>query len=168
MNNNKKQNKFEHAPSQPSAATKPTSPSRDVQAARPDQRNPAVFRRNTRKGKTGYSPRTLSQGKRANATTGSTPKAGRPDTKWISSSRNGGLGRSASSHNRKRLQQKVYDPLLGRHPIPVVKAPDLLEQIVEDTNFLLAIATVRKEPHQAPGCDHKSVVEVCEELLTSP
>lgn len=36
-----------------------------------------------------------------------------------------------------------------------------MEQIVEDANFLQAILAVGKEPDKAPGCDHKSVGDVC-------
>jgi len=43
-----------------------------------------------------------------------------------------------------------------------------MEQIVEDANFLQAIRIVGRDPHKAPGCDHRSVSDVCLHLLTDP
>ena len=57
--------------------------------------------------------------------------------------------------------------MLGSHHIPTVEASDLMEQIVEETNFLQAIAAVGRDPEKAPGCDHKSVGEVCRWLYSN-
>ena len=62
---------------------------------------------------------------------------------------------------------RAYDPLLGGHPIPVVAVPNLMELIVEDTNFYNAVRKVNSEPHKAPGCDRKTVREVCLPLIES-
>jgi len=61
-----------------------------------------------------------------------------------------------------------YDPLLGKHNIPVVEATDLMEQIVDDANFIQAILAVGRNPRKAPGYDHKSVEETCCGLLNDP
>ena len=152
------------ASSKPSASTKHTIPASNVQAAPSGQRTQRDSRRNIRKGKTG-SFRTLLPKKGHQATEESTPKAGQSDTMR----QHGGHNCSASSRNRKCFrQQRIYDPLLGSHSIPVVKVPTLLEQIVEDDNFLQALAAVRRDPNKAAGFDHKSIRDVCNSLLTSP
>lgn len=76
--------------------------------------------------------------------------------------------RSTKPANPKdRKPRAVYDPLLGRHPIPVVQTPHLMEQIVDDANFLAAIKKVNAEPHKACGVDGKTVREVCGPLIES-
>ena len=81
----------------------------------------------------------------------------------------GGRNKAGISNNRKFYGRgKVYDPLLGRHPIPVIVAPNLLEQIVADTNFMDALVKVNSEPDKAPGCDHRSIRDVCVPLLNDP
>lgn len=62
---------------------------------------------------------------------------------------------------------KVYDPNLGRHPIPVCNCTDLMERIVDDTNFLTALKKVNRKPKKAAGIDHRTVREVCGPLLAS-
>ena len=41
-----------------------------------------------------------------------------------------------------------------------------MEQIVEEANFLQAISAVGKDPEKAPGCDHRSVGDVCRWLYS--
>ena len=137
----------------PVAAAKQTAPMREVQAER----------RNTHMGQPGRTPETLSPRKENHATTGKHPQAGKQDTTQ-KPFRRGGLDCPASSHSQKALTWAYYDPLLGNHRIPAIEAPDLMEQIVEDANFLQAINVVGKEPDKAPGYDHKSVKEVCDKL----
>lgn len=98
---------------------------------------------------------------------GARPQDGQQDT-GHSSFRSGGSDCSASSHNRKAPTRAYYDPLLGNHCIPVIEVPDLMEQIVDDANFLHAILSVGKDPNKASGCDHKSVGDVCRWLYSTP
>ena len=141
------------APHMPFAPAKHTSPMRDVQA----------HRRNTRKGQHGRTSQTPSHRKDETATEEMRPQDGQRDTRNSDYS-SGGPDCSASSHSRKATTRTYYDPLLGNHHIPAVEAPGLMEQIVEDANFLQAINAVGKEPDKAPGYDHKSVKEVCGKL----
>jgi len=134
----------------PFAPTKHTSPKRNVQAKR----------RNIRKGQPKRTSLTLSPRKDEQAAAGVRPQDGQQDTgayDFVS----GGPDCSASSHNRKAPTRSYYDPLLGNHNIPVIEATDLMEQIVDDANFLKAINAVSKDPEKAPGYDHKSVGDVC-------
>ena len=141
---------------QPIAPTKHTLPMREVQADR----------RNTRKEQPERIPETLSSRKDEFATEGKRPQDGQQDTTILIS--HGGPDCSASSSNRKAPPERYYDPLLGNHHIPVVEAPDLMEQIVDEANFLQAIAAVGKDPNKAAGCDHRTVKEVYFYLLTNP
>ena len=84
------------------------------------------------------------------------PKVGLTDTGYT-----GGRNKAANSGTRKIPNRTVYDPLLGKHTIPVVAAPDLLEQIVADGNFMTALQKVNSAPYKATGCDHRTVREVC-------
>jgi len=43
-----------------------------------------------------------------------------------------------------------------------------MERIVDDANFLHAILAVGKAPEKAPGCDHRSVGDVCRQLYSAP
>ena len=139
----------------PSAGAEINSRPRDVQASR----------RNTRNGQSKHAPRTLSPQKEGLAAIEHAPQAGnRVDT---AQSQRGGLARSASSHRRRYRRKPVYDPLLGRHSIPVVKVPNLLEQIVCEANILRAVREVKSEPKKASGCDGKAVKEVCIPLQES-
>ncbi|MBO4491320.1 MAG: hypothetical protein J5944_08185 [Lentisphaeria bacterium] len=79
----------------------------------------------------------------------------------------GGRNKAAFSNGRSGLYG-VYDPWLGKHPIPTVNVPNLLEQIVADTNFNAALVKVNSEPRKAVGCDRKTVREVCVPLLNDP
>lgn len=143
------------APHMPFAPAKHTNPMRDVQA----------HRRNTRKGQHGRTSQTPSHRKDETATEEMRPQDGQRDTRNSDYS-SGGPDCSASSHNRKATTRIFYDPLLGNHHIPAVKASDLMEQIVEDANFLQAVAAVGKEPDKAPGYDHRSVGDVCRWLYS--
>ena len=141
----------------PFAPAKHTTPAREVQAER----------RNSRKGQPGRTLQTLLPRKDEQAAAGERPQDGQQDT--VSHCQfPGGSDCSASSHNRKAPQWAFYDPLLGKHHIPVVEAPDLMEQIVEDANFLQAILAVARDPEKASGCDHKSIRDVCLYLYTYP
>ena len=91
---------------------------------------------------------------------GECPQDRQPDTRLLDYFP-GGPDCSASSHNRKASTWAYYDPLHGNHQIPVVKVPDLIEQIVEDANFLNAIRVVGKAPEKAPGYGYRSVGDVC-------
>ena len=123
-------------------------------------------RRNTRSGQPGSAPRTLPHKKRGSAAIERTPIVGTRDTTAPSFLR-GGLARSARSNSRSSRQQQVYDPLPERHVIPAVKVPNLMELIVDDANFLAAINSIKSEPGKAPGCDGKTVMEVCQPLIES-
>ena len=79
----------------------------------------------------------------------------------------GGLSRNANSQHRNAPSQAIYDPLIGRHPIPVCNCTNLMEHIVEDTNFLTALRKVNSDPNKAAGIDRRKVREVCEPLLAS-
>ena len=128
------------------------SPMQDVQA----------FRRNTRMGQPGCHPRTLPPKRIGCAAIGDIQKVEASDTKQ------GGRACSASSRRRKATREQVYDPLLGRHPIPSVKVPNLLELIADDANILQAAHKVGAEPNKATGIDHKTVRDVCTSLKESP
>ena len=141
----------------PFAPAKHTTPMREVQA----------YRRNTRKGQPGRISLTLPPRKDDQTAAGVRPQDGQQDTRH-STFRSGGPECSASSHNRNASTRAHYDPLLGNHDIPVVEAPDLMEQIVEEANFLHAILSVGKDPNKASGCDHKSVGDVCRWLYSTP
>ena len=135
---------------------KPITSSREVQAEK----------RNTRDGQQGATTRTMSPEKEPQAATGYAPKDGQQNTKplW----RHGGSNCSASSDKRKAPKRRIYDPLIGNHQIPVVTNPKLMEQIVDEANFLKAIRIVAREPKKACGCDHKSVKVVCSILRDHP
>ena len=105
------------------------NPMRDVQA----------YRRNTHMGQPGRISLTLPPRKDDMTAAGERPQDGQQDTRH-STFRSGGPECSASSHNRKASARPYYDPLLGNHQIPVVEVPDLMEQIVEETNFFHAFA----------------------------
>jgi len=141
----------------PFAPAKHTTPMRDVQA----------YRRNTHMGQPGRTSLTLPPRKDDHAATGERPQDGQQDTK-LSDQHTGGPDCSASSLNRKASTRAYYDPLLGNHNIPVVEVPDLMEQIVEEANFLHAILSVGKDPNKASGCDHRSVGDVCRQLYSTP
>lgn len=139
----------------PSASAKHTTPIRGVQAER----------RNTRKGQPGRVSLTLPPRKDEQTAAGTHPQVGQQDTKVSDSP--GGSDCSASSHSRNALERKIYDPLLGNHHIPTVEASDLMEQIVEEANFLRAIDSVSKDPDKAPGYDHRKVGDVCRILYSN-
>lgn len=80
----------------------------------------------------------------------------------------GGHQRYANSQHRNALTRKVYDPLIGRHNIPVCNCMDLMEHIVADHNFQTALRKVNSEPNKAAGYDRRKVREVCGPLLASP
>ncbi len=141
----------------PFASAKHTTPRREVQAGR----------RNTRKGQPGHTPSTLPLRKDEQTVAGARPQVGQQDTKSSDHLHIGGPVCSASSHSRKAPKWKIYDPLLGNHHIPTVEASDLMEQIVEDANFLQAISAIGKDPEKASGCDHKKVGEVCRWLYSN-
>ena len=63
---------------------------------------------------------------------------------------------------------RILDPNIGSHPIPAVKVPDLLEQIVADENVIYAVKKVNAEPAKASGLDRRKVWDVCLPLLTDP
>ena len=139
----------------PLAEVKINSRHRDVQ----------VVRRNARSGQPERAPRTLLSRKESMTAIGQAPQAGnRTDT---TQSQRGGPARSASSLSRRYRHKPVYDPLLGRHPIPAVKVPNLLELVVDDENIISAVKKVNSEPDKAVGCDRKTVREVCLPLLES-
>ena len=79
---------------------------------------------------------------------------------------NDGPDRSASEPKREKPKHRVYDPLIGKHSIPVINGDNLLERIIEEENFLQAIDFIAREPKKASGCDHKSVKEVCDFFST--
>ena len=128
---------------------------RDVQAKR----------RNTRKGQPERTSLTLPFRKDEQTAAGTRPQVGQQDT-GLSNSFPSGPVSSASSHSRKVSKRRLYDPMLGRHHIPTVEASNLMEQIVEDANFLQAITAVGKDPEKAPGCDHRKVGDVCRWLYS--
>lgn len=140
----------------PFASAKHTTPMREVQAGR----------RNTRKGQPGRTPLTLPPRKDEQTTAGARPQDGQQDT-GLSELFPGGPACSASSHSRKASKRRIYDPMLGNHHIPTVEASDLMEQIVEDANFLRAIDSVSKDPDKAPGYDHRKVGDVCRILYSN-
>ena len=80
----------------------------------------------------------------------------------------GGHQQYANSQHRNVPARKVYDPLIGRHPIPVCNCMNLMEHIVADQNFLTALRKVNSEPNKAAGYDRRKVREVCGPLLASP
>lgn len=135
---------------------KPVTSSRDVQAEK----------RNTRDGQQGGTTGTMSPGKEPQAATGYAPKDGQQNTK--PTRRHGGSDCSASSYKRKAHKRRYYDPLIGNHQIPVVTNLKLMEQIVDEANFLQAIRIVAREPKKACGCDRKSVKVVCSILRDHP
>ena len=141
----------------PFALAKHTTSMRDVQA----------YRRNTHTGQPGRTSQTLSPRKEELAAAGARPQDGQQNTRFEPFV-NGGSDCSASSHNRAASKRAFYDPLIGSHQIPVVSVPNLMEQIVEEANFLQAIRMVGKEPNKASGCDHRSVGNVCCELYNNP
>ena len=141
----------------PFAPAKHTTPMRDVQA----------YWRNTHKGRPGRISLTLPPRKDDQTAAGERHQDGQQDTR-LSDYSHGDSDCSASSHNRKAPTRAYYDPLLGNHQIPVIGVPDLMEQIVEDTNFLQAICVVGRDPEKAPGCDHKKVGDVCHWLYSTP
>ena len=135
------------------------NPMRDVQA----------YRRNPHMGQPGRTSQTLPPRKDDPTTAGERPQDGQQDTKFSDHLHTGGPDCSASSLNRKTSYTRAYyDPLLGNHHIPVVEVPDLMEQIVDEANFLHAIHTVGKDPNKASGCDHRSVGDVCRQLYSTP
>lgn len=111
--------------------------------------------------------RTLPSTERSPAAEGSKPTVRLPDANPVHPIRNGGQKESARSHNWKPHRNKVYDPNLGRHSVPVVEDPHLMERIVDDSNFIRALEKINQEPNKACGCDHKGVREVCSHLLES-
>ena len=141
----------------PFAPAKHTSSMRDVQA----------YRRNTHMGQPGRISLTLPPRKDNQTAAGERPQDGQQDIR-LSDCFPGGPDCSASSHNWKSSTRAYYDPLLGNHHIPVVEVPDLMEQIVKDTNFLQAICAVGRDPNKASGCDHRSVGDVCRWLYSTP
>jgi group II intron reverse transcriptase/maturase len=74
----------------------------------------------------------------------------------------------SSSVQVKELEKIAYDPLYGFHVIPCVKTDCLLEAVADDENCIKAILKVRKKPEKSPGCDEKTVVEVCDSLISDP
>ena len=141
----------------PFAPAKHTTPMREVQA----------YRRNTRMGQPGHTSLTLPPRKDDYAAADVRPQDGQQNAR-LSDYFPGGSDCSASSHDRNVSPRRYYDPLIGNHHIPVVEVPDLMEQIVEDANLMQAIATVGKDPNKAAGCDHRTVKDVCFNLLTNP
>ena len=99
---------------------------------------------------------------RSQATNGDASKDG-----WTGShvSQMGSPTKPANSKGRKPA--RVYDPLYGRHQIPVVNVPDLMEQVVDDANIMLALCKTYSKPNKAVGVDHKTVRDVCVPLMTS-
>ncbi|MCQ2353255.1 MAG: hypothetical protein MJ033_07235 [Victivallaceae bacterium] len=71
----------------------------------------------------------------------------------------------ASQDNGKR--KPVFDSLVGKYPVPVIRVPNLLEVIVSEENFLRAIKEINSAPDKACGIDRKSVRDVCEQLENS-
>ncbi len=65
----------------------------------------------------------------------------------------------------KSKQRAVYDAYLGRHPIPAVTTPNLMEQMVEDANMISAVKAINSKPKKAAGVDGLTVRDVCEPLL---
>ena len=45
---------------------------------------------------------------------------------------------SESEPKRENPKHRVYDPLIGKHSIPVINGDNLLERILEEGNFLQA------------------------------
>ena len=74
--------------------------------------------------------------------------------------------KSASPEDRKPKSDE-YDPWLGRHPIPVVEDPNLMEKITNDDNLLKALRVTLSEPKKASGIDRKTIKEVCLPLIKS-
>ena len=139
----------------PLAEAETTNRHRDVQAVR----------RNARSGQQERAPRTLPPRKESMTAIWRAPQVGnRADTTFLL---RGGRACSASSLSRKYRHKPVYDPLLGRHPIPAVKVPNLLELVVDDENIISAVKKVNSAPDKAVGCDRKTVREVCLPLLES-
>ena len=95
-------------------------------------------------------------------------KASRPQTgELLNSGRSGNRGSCISVNSNGRTTDPIYDPLLGKHPIPAIKVSNLLELIIDDANFIKALKKVNAEPHKAVGVDRKEVREVCTPLLSN-
>lgn len=118
---------------------------------------------NYRDGQPGNAQETL-QLRKEEAAEGYVPQDGQQDTKQTRSFWNGGLDCSASEPKRNNLKHRVYDPLLGKHIIPVINDSNLLERIVDENNFLQAIEYIAANLRKSPGYDNKSVKEVCDSL----
>jgi len=85
--------------------------------------------------------------------------------------RGGGSLQTASSNawnDAPPEMTDVYDPLYGRHVIPRVENPQLLEAIVAEKNLTEAIKKLLKYPKKAKGVDEMTVREVCDSLLNDP
>jgi group II intron reverse transcriptase/maturase len=145
-----------HASSSLPIPTKHINPLRAVQAER----------RNERDGQPGNTQGTLSPRKEEETAEEYVPQDGQQDTTQIRSFWNGGSDCSASEPKRKPLKHRVYDPLLGKHIIPVINDSNLLDRIVDEDNFLQAIDFIASEPKKSCGYDNKSVKEVCDSLAT--
>lgn len=121
-------------------------------------------KRNTGKHSPSNATRTLPPRNRSKAIEGRSSQAGMTNA---SKPLRGGWNTSAHS-SRRKSSQRIYDPLLGRHAIPSVNASDLLEQIVDDTNFMTALKVIKADGGKAVGCDKKTIDEVCIPLMESP
>jgi len=99
-----------HASSSLPIPTKLINPLRAVQAER----------RNERDGQPGNTQGTLPPRKEEETAEEYVPQDGQQDTTQTRSFWNGGSDCSASEPKRKLLKHRVYDPLLGKHIIPVI------------------------------------------------
>ena len=123
-------------------------------------------RRNYRNGQPGNTHETLLLRKEEETAEGYDPQDGQQDTTQTRSFWNGGPDCFASKPYRKNSKQRVYDPLRGKHTIPVINDCNLLERIVDENNFLQAIEYIAANLRKSPGYDNKSVKEVCDSLAT--
>ena len=132
------------------------------------QKTPAARRRNCKPQQTIVSNTPRTRRGRNNQSAGRKPWS--KDVPKDTGKKNtpGGHQRHANSQHRNAPARKVYDPLIGRHDIPVCNCMNLMEHIVADQNFLTALRKVNSEPNKAAGYDRRKVREVCGPLLASP
>ncbi len=149
------------------AEKKPVNSENGVQAGKPTAHRPSG---NAHSGKQKHVRKHQSPKKGSYAARrGHVSKARRTNT--INTLSDGGSLPSARSNAWNKAPQKeknVYDPLYGRHAIPRVDNPQLLEAIVANENLTEVIRKLRKHPKKATGVDKKTVREVCDTLLNDP
>ncbi len=79
----------------------------------------------------------------------------------------GGRPDKSASPKGRKPKGHIYDPCLGRHPIPAVDDQNLMERIANEDNLLKALKAILSEPKKASGIDRKTIEEVCLPLIKS-